>query len=254
MATLPDAATPEEPQLPLPVDDASAPSEEPKAPSEVPGATPLAPDTPSEPAAAVTETPPPLVTSPQAPDAAVVAREQAVAQREQEAATQQAAFETQRKQAKADNDIRAYQAELEGLGLQAPQVHSIVERERTLRQQIIQAEGRANQQVEFFTAQRNAALYYSNEYGIAVNDLISMATPQEMEAAGKVFAMEKTSREDIAAFRKELAEIKQAQVPADQKFSDGQGGRPEQQTQFTAEQIAEMTPAEYIRNREHIIK
>ena len=52
-------------------------------------------------------------------------------------------------------------------------------------------------------------------------------TPQEMEAAGKAFEANKTSSDEVATLRAEVAELKQDKVPADQTFGDGGGASPE---------------------------
>lgn len=183
------------------------PSSEPGAPAlsfETPAATPAAP-------------------KPQAPDPALVARERAVREAEQALAQQQAMAEQSRQVAQVENDLRTRTTQLEATGLLAQDVEAIVERERGLQMQVLQARASAQEVSQVLRGQHAAALHYSQQYGIPFNDIATMATPQAMDAAGKAFVASKASTDEIAKLRAEMAEIKQSQVPADQIF-DGAGG------------------------------
>ena len=230
MANLNETPTdaPDEPTQMVPLPD------DPEATTETPETNePAAPDS--------TDTPPsdipavaPTAAEPQAPDPALVEREaavtqaqEAVTQREQAAATQQAEFEHTRQLTQVENDLRTRTAELERTGLQPEQISAIVDRERGLQMQVLEAQQSAQQQSQMLRGQHNAALKYSEQYGIPFNDIASMATPQEMEAAGKAFEANKTSSGEVAKLRAEVAELKQDKVPADQTFDDGGGSSPE---------------------------
>ena len=226
MANLNDTPTDDtEPtqMVPLP-DEPEATAEAPESAAPEPAA-PDSPDTPPSDTPAVAPTA--AAPEPQAPDPAIVAREQAITQREQAAATQQAEFEHTRQLTQVENDLRTRTAELERSGLQPEQVSAIVERERGLQMQVLEAQQSAQQQAQMLRGQHNAALKYSEQYGIPFNDIASMNTPQEMEAAGKAFEANKTSSGEVAKLRAEVAELKQDKVPADQTFDDGGGASPE---------------------------
>lgn len=205
-------------------------AEEAPASPEAPPSEPAPTETPPPPETPVAEPPPAEPPAPQVPDPALMAREEALTQREQAAAAQQAEFERTRQLAQVENDLRARTAELERTGLQPDQVSTIVERERGLRMQVLQAQQSAQMEAQVLRGQHNAALHYSNEYGIPFNDIASMSTPGEMEAAGKAFKANMSSADKITKLEATVAELKQATVPAGQVFEPGAPGSSDEMT------------------------
>lgn len=206
-------------------------AEEAPASPEAPPSEPAPTETPPSTEPPVAEPPPPAEPpAPQAPDPALMAREQALTQREQAAAAQEAEFQRTRQLGQIDNDLRSRTAELERSGLQPEQVSSIVERERGLRMEVLQAQQSAQVEAQTLRGQHNAALHYSNEYGIPFNDIASMSTPGEMEAAGKAFKANQTSTDEIAKLKTQVAELKQDKVPSGQVFEPGTPGSADEMT------------------------
>ena len=223
MANLNDTPTDDtEPTQMVPLPDAPEDAAEAPESAAPEPAAPDSPDTPPSDTPAVAPTA--VAPEPQAPDPALVAREAAITQREQEAATQQAEFEHTRQTHQLENDLRTYQTQLESGNFTPAQ---ITERLRTAETRAAQAEELAIQKVAFLQAQTRAALHYSKEFGIPINDIANLASQDEMEAAGKRFKANAASSDEVAKLRAEVAELKQDKVPADQTFDDGGGGSPE---------------------------
>jgi hypothetical protein len=184
----------------------------------------------SEPAASGETVAPSSVTpptpEPQALASAIQEREQAVQEREREAQRRDNELRSQMQQAEAEQDIRAYQSQLEEEGLSPERVQSFVTRERKLRSQVFQVQMSVQDERDTLRGQHNASLHYSKLYGIPFNDIAQMGTPQEMEAAGRVFAADQSNKAEIAKLKATMTAMKQDSVSAGQVFDDGLGSAP----------------------------
>ena len=157
-------------------------------------------------------------------------RERALAAREQQATQREAAYARQRQEAQVAQNVQAYRSQLEAAGVPTEQVQQLVQREMASQGQLLQMQSAVQSERDVMVGQRNAAEHYSEQYGIPFKDIRQMATPQEMEAAGRAFASMKESKTEIDTLKAEMATLKQAQVPADQVFDDGTGSKSDEMT------------------------
>ena len=135
---------------------------------------------------------------------------------------QQAEFAAQQQEALIAQHGQQYMQQLVDEGVDTTVAQQVAQREVALARQAIAGQ----QQQEFLRGQAAAAAHYATQFGMPVNQLITMRSPQEMEAAGRQFQQNgvamKGLQDQLAAQAKEIDALKKGRVTA-QTFDSGQG-------------------------------
>lgn len=185
-----------------------------------------------------TDAPPPTADTPPQPteaEIALAAREQALAAREAELAqqaqqTQQAQQQLQyqaqqaaraQRQGEISSALEIRRRDLTAKGYREAEVEELIEHERGLRNQAMEAESSAVIADQIRQGRHNAAIVYSQKYGVPYQDISQMNSPQEMEAAGQQFVARGAANKRIEDLEARITTLTQGQVPNGVQYESG---------------------------------
>ena len=191
---------------------AEAPAQEVPTQEEAPAPT-------SEEAPVTEKTPePPL---PSAPNEEMQRRSAELEQREAALYQQQIEQARHQQRQQEEQGFAGYQERLEEEGLSASVAESVVNRERGLRAEIAKASAAVERERQINEGRHNAAVHFSNLYGVSYADIATMNSPEEMETAGKAHKVGAESNSRIEQLEKEIADMKQREIMPGQVFDEG---------------------------------
>lgn len=184
------------------------------------------------------DAPPPPADAPPPPteaELALIAREQALTAREAElaqqaqqaaAAQQQLQYQAQQaakaqRQSEVSSSLEIRRRDLVAKGYRETEVEELIEHDRGLMNQAMEAESNATLIDQIRQGRHIAALTYAQKYGIPYQDISQMNSPQEMETAGEQFVARGTSNKRIEDLEARITTLTQGQVPNGVQYESG---------------------------------
>jgi hypothetical protein len=113
-----------------------------------------------------------------------------------------------------DKEYQDFHTQLEGQGYAPEQAAFATQRYQAIREEALQVQNQSYQQSQYLEGKMNAAIHYSEQYGVSAKELMQHNSPQAMEKAAKDIRRIKTLENTVSS-------MKQSGVPV-QNFETGQ--------------------------------
>lgn len=113
-----------------------------------------------------------------------------------------------------EREYQDFHAKLEAQGYAPEQAAFATERYQAIREEAIQVQNQSYQQSQYLEGKMNAAIHYSEQYGVSAKELMQHNSPQAMEKAAQDIRRIKTLENTVSS-------MKQSGVPV-QNFETGQ--------------------------------